>query len=326
MRNVYLADEIDNSFDCFGNLDNSNDYICALVKKREINTNSICTLINNEKGDLELNEATALKEIGKHPNIITLRYSSNPQKPGDRTINIVEAVTGIDLELLLSKDPYYHLTSPADNIISQVAQGLSHIHKQGYVHRDLKPSNIFVEYIEEDPYGELKNRVVKIGDFQNACRTSDIDEKSFPTRGGTDGTDPRLLNSLITGEPSKASERTDVYSTGRIIKRIVSARESSRRREVIYDEEHGTDITIGNKTYPISLVEVDNNGKVKERFPDGIDEKREEKRVRELSKSAPARYKDLIYCCMTPTSKGFNNGQEVAEYVKKRLIRSSVSA
>ena len=41
------------------------------------------------------------------------------------------------------------------SIVSQLAQGTAHVHKDGLIHRDLKPDNVFLQ----------DNKFVKLGDF-----------------------------------------------------------------------------------------------------------------------------------------------------------------
>lgn len=68
-----------------------------------------------------------------------------------------------DLTEMMKSHPYGLPLESVRNIGSQVAKGLSVIHKANVIHRDLKPNNILV----------TKNQDIKICDFSCSVKTSD---------------------------------------------------------------------------------------------------------------------------------------------------------
>ena len=63
---------------------------------------------------------------------------------------VTEYVPGTDLRKLVRRDGPLGMETAA-HIISQVAEGLQHAHRQGLIHRDVKPGNVLVT-----PEGEAK--------------------------------------------------------------------------------------------------------------------------------------------------------------------------
>lgn len=82
--------------------------------------------------------------IEEHPNIVKLKRADN-----DRCILYLEAA---DYDLFEFKKINKKRKAFKQNvlkIVKQLAEGLLHIHKSGYIHRDIKPSNIIVFDNEE---------------------------------------------------------------------------------------------------------------------------------------------------------------------------------
>ena len=80
----------------------------------------------------------------QHPNVVTV-YDfaiSNPDNPKKRKLYIItEWLEGITLADWLDKD---HKLKEIAKVMDQVAKGIEHINKHGYVYGDLKPMNVMV--------------------------------------------------------------------------------------------------------------------------------------------------------------------------------------
>jgi serine/threonine protein kinase/Flp pilus assembly protein TadD len=145
-----------------------------------------------------LREARAAASV-RHPNVATVHHLG---ESGGNYFYVMEFVDGETLEALIHRRGRLEIDLAVE-ILTQVAAGLTAIHKQHLVHRDIKPSNIMVTWEE----GRLEN--VKIIDLGLA-------------KGVTDDT-LSIAGSFI-GTPTYASPeqfaglgtdiRSDLYSLG----------------------------------------------------------------------------------------------------------------
>jgi serine/threonine protein kinase len=77
----------------------------------------------------------------KHRNIVT-SYEYGLTTEGEQYI-VMELIEGMGLNFLIeTKSP--HLQGNRIKLLTQIAEGIAHIHKQGYLHRDICPRNIMV--------------------------------------------------------------------------------------------------------------------------------------------------------------------------------------
>ncbi|MEM7516059.1 MAG: serine/threonine-protein kinase, partial [Planctomycetota bacterium] len=101
-------------------------------------------------------------------------------------------------------------------LFAKVCDAVQHAHEMGVIHRDLKPDNIFV-----DDDGEPK-----VLDFGIARITdSDVQATSVQTEVGQIlGTVAYMSPEQVVGNPAAIDGRTDVYSLGVILFRLISGR------------------------------------------------------------------------------------------------------
>jgi tetratricopeptide (TPR) repeat protein len=86
-----------------------------------------------------LEEAEASATL-RHPNVVTLHDAGSWR--GGKFL-VYELLRGRTLAERLDEGP---IPAPeARRILREVAQGLAHVHRSGFVHRDLKPANVFLE-------------------------------------------------------------------------------------------------------------------------------------------------------------------------------------
>ncbi|MCE3002586.1 MAG: serine/threonine-protein kinase [Xanthomonadaceae bacterium] len=99
----------------------------------------------------------------------------------------------------------------------QVCEGVQHAHQKGVIHRDLKPGNLLVA----DYQGQM---LVKVIDFGIA---KSLDARGRPETGSTMagvpiGTPAYMSPEQAVGDPEAIDTRTDVYSLGVVLYRLIT--------------------------------------------------------------------------------------------------------
>ncbi|RMZ48335.1 serine/threonine protein kinase [Aspergillus flavus] len=125
----------------------------------------------------------------------------------------------VTMEYIELGDLEQHLDPPlgeaaAQQISSQLLEGLEHIHSNGFVHRDLKPANIFV--VQKDPHW-----LVKIGDFGVSKRTREGDS-AFQTVAGTPGFWAPEVNMTLGRDDVQYTQMVDIWSLGVMLHYILT--------------------------------------------------------------------------------------------------------
>ncbi len=171
-----------------------------------------------------LREARAAAQV-RHPNIISV-YEVGRE---DGSIYIAsDFIDGSNLDDWLQVHP--PTVEEACTLCAKVAEALHHAHDAGVVHRDLKPQNILV-----DTSGEPH-----VADFGLAKR--DVGEITVTLEGTILGTPAYMPPEQARGEAHHADRRSDVYSLGVILFRLLTGELPFRgQREMlilqILDEE-----------------------------------------------------------------------------------------
>ena len=154
-----------------------------------------------------LREARAAASV-HHPNVATVHHLG---ESGGNYFYAMEFVDGETLEALIRRGGRLE-TELALEIVTQVAAGLTAIHKQHLVHRDIKPSNIMLSWEE----GRLEN--VKIIDLGLA---KGVTEDTLSIAGSFIGTPSYASPEQFAGLGTDI--RSDLYSLGVTLWEMLSA-------------------------------------------------------------------------------------------------------
>jgi formylglycine-generating enzyme required for sulfatase activity/predicted Ser/Thr protein kinase len=113
---------------------------------------------------------------------------------------------GGDLNRLLREAP--PAPDRAAELVTQLAEALSHVHQHKIVHRDLKPANIFID--------EKTGRAV-LGDFGLA-----LTEEDFGKGPQSPGTLPYMSPEQVRGEGHLVDGRSDIFSLGAVFYELLT--------------------------------------------------------------------------------------------------------
>jgi serine/threonine protein kinase len=137
----------------------------------------------------------AICAVLRHKNIVqTLEFGITTER---EPYLVMELVDGMGLNFLIeTKSP--QLEGHRIHLLSQVADGLEHLHRQGYLHRDICPRNVMV----------TKEGVVKLIDFGLSVPI----RPEFCKPGNRTGTPNYLAPELI--RRTTTDHRVDLFALG----------------------------------------------------------------------------------------------------------------
>ncbi len=112
-------------------------------------------------------------------------------------------------------------------LFQQACDAIHHAHLQGVIHRDLKPSNVMVATVDGRP-------VVKVIDFGVAkiCEERGIEKTRFTKLGHLVGTPLYMSPEQVDREVDDVDARSDVYSMGGVLYRLLTGEEPFDRSVV----------------------------------------------------------------------------------------------
>src|SRR6201987_1099198 len=149
-----------------------------------------------------LREARAAASV-RHPNVASIFHLG---RTGENYFYAMEFVEGETLENLIKRRGRLEVRLALE-ITSQVAAGLTAVHKQNLVHRDIKPSNIIVAL---EPGSAVTAKIIDLGLAKGVSQPGSASEISTP--GAFAGTPAFASPEQFAG--LGADIRSDLYSLG----------------------------------------------------------------------------------------------------------------
>ncbi|MCK4520987.1 MAG: protein kinase [Nanoarchaeota archaeon] len=262
------------------------------ISKDDVGTNSIVTLINLSKRDPNENEVLYCNDL-RHPSIVEVIDSFRLNGKIATVEGYYDAISLEDRIGEWSGGPIRD-EKRFEHIFKQVIGALSYAHEEKEIlHRDIKPSNILVN----------RRGDVKISDWQNARRISDIKEQALPTRGGTAYTHPDLLNALLSEEDACASKRTDLYALGATMVFALTGKDPFDYKLV--KKEKGKEIQVEDKKIGIAInTHLDDITR--------IEEDQHKKDLKNILKEVPKKYRKTLERCLS-LDKGYGSIVQLKE-------------
>ena len=144
----------------------------------------------------------------EHPHVIRVFYFASDSTKTYLTMEFFDA-PNMKQWIQQGMESISHLLP---QIIQQAAEGLSYLHKQGYVHRDVKPDNFLI-----DPSGEAK-----LIDFALCVKRKGLVGRLLGGRGKIQGTRSYMSPEQIRGQA--LDERADIYSFGCTLYELMGGR------------------------------------------------------------------------------------------------------
>jgi serine/threonine protein kinase len=147
-------------------------------------------------------EAMHGRQLGKHPHVVGFVEAG---ESGGFHFLALEFVEGIDLKEYITAQTQLDV-GEAQEIITQAARAIAHLHEHGITHRDIKPSNFLVSHREGRPYVKL----IDLG----LARNSEDDEECRVTRPGTTLGTVDYIAPEQARDSGSADVRSDIYALG----------------------------------------------------------------------------------------------------------------
>jgi serine/threonine protein kinase len=158
-----------------------------------------------------------------HPNIVPV-YDIGRTEDGACYV-VSKFIEGSDLNATISRSRL----SPENSaqLMTLVADALSHAHRKGLVHRDIKPSNILLDQ-QGRPY---------VADFGLAVH----EDHQRQHAGEVSGTPAYMAPEQVRGETHRLDGRSDIWSFGAVLYELLTGRRpfTGESRNELFDEiEH----------------------------------------------------------------------------------------
>ncbi len=179
------------------------------------------------KGDLSTlqrfaREARILQFLGQHRNIVGLREVGEEEGRPFLVMDLIKGGTLLSLLEARKQQEQHRVDRRSVEILSKVGHALQFAHEAGIIHRDLKPSNILIDGSSGEPvltdFGVAKN----------------LQAEEITRTGIVVGTLGYMApEQLAATDEFPVDRRTDVYSLGVILYRVLTGRKPFEGEDII---------------------------------------------------------------------------------------------
>ena len=241
------------------------------------------TQINLSKGNMDLQETLISGQVS-HPNIV--RMADSFQLSDGRTVNAEDYVEGMSLNTFVQR--HGKLTEESEKIrkvFTPLISAVHYLHSKGILHRDITSRNVLLPNSEGTAI---------LTDLQNAEFTREIKDLVLPTRGGTAYAHPNLINAVFSEEPTRANQRTDIYSLSAVLYELVTGERAFNYQLV--EDANGKPVLLGDREIRVRLK--DGNKDL-----EAITIDNHEARLKESLKKVPRGLRKLLYEGLSIKSK-----------------------
>jgi serine/threonine protein kinase/tetratricopeptide (TPR) repeat protein len=177
-----------------------------------------------------LREARAAASV-RHPNVASVFHLG---RTGQSYFFAMEFVEGQTLESLIRRSGPLEVKLALE-VTTQVATGLTAVHKQNLVHRDIKPSNIMVSLAEG---GALTAKIIDLGLAKTVDESAS--EAGISSPGAFAGTPEFASPEQFAGVP--VDIRSDLYSLGVTLWEMVTGKApfQGTPADIMYQHQHAS--------------------------------------------------------------------------------------
>ncbi len=152
-----------------------------------------------------------------HPNIVT---THDAREQDGQQFLVMEYVEGRDLATVLESQGPLPVAQAIDCVL-QAARGLQYAHSQGAIHRDIKPGNLLLA--SDGTIKVVDMGLARIQEPEEQLRETATLAERLTQRGQMLGTVDYMSPEQAT-DPRIADDRSDIYSLGCTLYRLVTAR------------------------------------------------------------------------------------------------------
>ncbi|MEW6736541.1 MAG: serine/threonine-protein kinase, partial [Acidobacteriota bacterium] len=199
----------------------NNQFAIKIISPEYVHADPNCVMVFFDEADAVM--------VSQHPHIV--RVFDYGKSPADYLYLVMEYLEGCTLKALIEQEPEIPIERVI-NLMLQISDAVTTMHKQGRLHRNLKPSNIFVVYGDDD------SERIKLLDF-GIDRIKSVELCSaLPGAITHNLLDPPYYLAPEQCNGQELDGRSEVYSLGVIFYQLLTGKVPFTGKNVSILEQH----------------------------------------------------------------------------------------